>query len=504
MILNNTQANIFKVNGGIADNFANRPAASGSFYIFYSIDTQEIYYDNGAWILIGSGGGGGGVNIYNSDGTLTGNRTLSGANNDLNFADLNIFKTSVGGNDIGLNIDFATQTYQLGDFNAINNGNFIKVIDQLSIIDLTTGIIPGQEINFLINSTNQYIKTRYQGNDIGLNLDFANSEYFLGNYSGNVNSHIEIISNQTFIGNNSTNLKIDNVNDEIVSKVNGSDNGIFLGSAGTYRFGQFNFGNSIFLELDDTSQTIKTQYQNNDIGLKLDFANTTYQFGQITGGNTTFLNINDTIQQFSVFNQLQSKGIFLDFQSNRYFYGIYNGLNQTYIEVDASQQRIITKGTTPGQPRGLDLLPNSSQYYFGNSSDLNRTYIQVNDTVQNIITSNQGLVKGLDINFGAKTFRFGQLNGGNSTYLDINDLSNRITVGSITGLSIDLNFPIKVYSFGNLGGGNQTFFSIADLAPHPIQFNGANVTSGTAGGASGQHLNVRINNVNYKIELKNP
>jgi hypothetical protein len=52
----NTQANIFKVNGGIADEIANRPLATNSYYIFWATDTGEIYYDNGSWIQFGGGG----------------------------------------------------------------------------------------------------------------------------------------------------------------------------------------------------------------------------------------------------------------------------------------------------------------------------------------------------------------------------------------------------------------------------------------------------------------
>lgn len=54
----NTQANVFKVNGGIADEIANRPLPTSSFYIFWAIDTGEIFYDNGSWIQFGGGGGG--------------------------------------------------------------------------------------------------------------------------------------------------------------------------------------------------------------------------------------------------------------------------------------------------------------------------------------------------------------------------------------------------------------------------------------------------------------
>jgi hypothetical protein len=67
------------------DVFANRPAPGFIGRLFVSSDTLELYRDNGAgWDLI-SGGGGGGVNIYNSDGTLTGARVMTMAGHNLTF-----------------------------------------------------------------------------------------------------------------------------------------------------------------------------------------------------------------------------------------------------------------------------------------------------------------------------------------------------------------------------------------------------------------------------------
>lgn len=67
-----------------SDIFANRPAAGFLGRLFISTDTLEIYRDTGtAWALIS--GGGGGVNIYNSDGTLTAARTMTMANHSLTF-----------------------------------------------------------------------------------------------------------------------------------------------------------------------------------------------------------------------------------------------------------------------------------------------------------------------------------------------------------------------------------------------------------------------------------
>lgn len=67
-----------------SDTFANRPAFGYTGRLFISTDTNEIYRDTGtSWVLISSGGGG--VNIYNSDGSLTAARTVTMANNSLTF-----------------------------------------------------------------------------------------------------------------------------------------------------------------------------------------------------------------------------------------------------------------------------------------------------------------------------------------------------------------------------------------------------------------------------------
>ncbi|MFN9116297.1 MAG: hypothetical protein ACK5XN_40155, partial [Bacteroidota bacterium] len=67
-----------------SDVLANRPAAGFIGRLFISTDTFEIYRDNGTtWDLISSGGGG--VNIYNSDGTLTGTRVMTMAGYNLTF-----------------------------------------------------------------------------------------------------------------------------------------------------------------------------------------------------------------------------------------------------------------------------------------------------------------------------------------------------------------------------------------------------------------------------------
>lgn len=68
-----------------SDLLAARPLAGFIGRLFISTDTLQIFRDNGiTWDLI-SGGGGPGVNIYNSDGTLTGTRVVTMAGQNLTF-----------------------------------------------------------------------------------------------------------------------------------------------------------------------------------------------------------------------------------------------------------------------------------------------------------------------------------------------------------------------------------------------------------------------------------
>lgn len=437
MIVNNTQANIFKVNGGLADNFANRPAANGSFYIFYSLDTQEIYYDNGAWILIGSSAGGG-VNIYNSNGTLTGNRILSGANNDLNFADLNVFKTSVGGNDIGLKLDFANNIYQFGKF----NDNYLK-------IDVTNGLI---------------------------DLGFDGSQIL---------------------------FRVDNINNNV-------------------KIGDFNaFNYQTFLLIDDANQLIKTSNQGNDIGLLLDFANSVYQFGQITGGNQSIIKIDDTNQIVNIQKSAIDGGIEVGLLNNYVRLGdwflLYGG---HYIDIIPTRINMTAGGTnTPAlaidsavdfirsfyqsNNIGINLDFANSLYQFGqiNGGFLNQ--LVIDDANQIMGFKNGGFYQGFKYDVASlKPYQFGQITSGNLTSIYVNDNAEKISASinnADNGLILDFQNGIEIF-----GDVNDCYIQLEQGNSYQFQINGTNVLSGTSGGNSGQHLKIKVNGVDYKIELKNP
>lgn len=78
-----------------SDIFANRPIFGIAGRIFISTDTAAIYRDTGsAWDLIADGGGIS-TNIYNSNGSLTGNRTVSSSGYYLLFNPQTTFNTTL-------------------------------------------------------------------------------------------------------------------------------------------------------------------------------------------------------------------------------------------------------------------------------------------------------------------------------------------------------------------------------------------------------------------------
>lgn len=83
-------------------------ANSGDYVLSYGLSSEDIQ-DNDNWLKVADigetwGGGGGGVNIYNSDGTLEGDRLVDGDGYTLSFSNLSNFEVNsqavfVGGSD---------------------------------------------------------------------------------------------------------------------------------------------------------------------------------------------------------------------------------------------------------------------------------------------------------------------------------------------------------------------------------------------------------------------
>jgi len=148
------------------------------------------------------------------------------------------------------------------------------------------------------------LKSVYGGNDVGLKLDFANNNYTLGTpnikyqiddfgiLGGNANLYFNTAATDNGIG------------ISVVDTTTATLNYVWLGDYN-------NTGNGTSLRIDDLagSSNIRTRYQSNDIGLKLDFASSKYELGQLTGGNQTKLIIDDPTNTISITGSLIAPSI---------------------------------------------------------------------------------------------------------------------------------------------------------------------------------------------------
>jgi hypothetical protein len=163
----------------------------------------------------------------------------------------NRIKSSYNSIDTGLLMDFVTNDYLFGNYTGNDaaklsisiNGNSFSVTDVYFGHTYFSVLNDSTDVNFpglIIDGTNNIIKTQSNSVDLGLLLDFASKEFFLGDPAGNDASKIEIIGYNI-------NLKVTN--------------------------------NNFSLNFDDSNNLIETVSNSNYIGIKLDFQNDKYTLG---------------------------------------------------------------------------------------------------------------------------------------------------------------------------------------------------------------------------------
>jgi hypothetical protein len=205
-------------------------------------------------------------------------------------------------------------------------------------------------------------------------------------------------------------------------------------------------------------------------------------FGNIGATGTFDFGANTITQLTSTGTKISSKylgnqiGLNFDFSTNDFLIG--NISTENFIDLSPSisslNGRVVEIGDT------LEST-NSTQFY-------------IDDNNQKIYTRNQGNDKGIDLNFDENTYHFGDFHGIlSNTYISIDaDQGNILINANGSNLYGDSNVTRigNTYNFGT-DDANQTLTA------------SANLLSTTAGGSSGKHLKIKINGVNYKIELRN-
>lgn len=164
----------------------------------------------------------------------------------------------------------------------------------------------------------------------------------------------------------------------------------------------------------------------------------------------------------------------LTFQS----FGVVNVYNPFYNEFNNPAAGRATKFSTSDNSITQSIIQNDER------SDITISKDEIN------ISSRQSNVSGIFTRI-ADSGIFGMSS-------NLNDFINSIYKG------ISINFPNRIYKFGQINGGNNTTFTIADGAQVAIQIDGTGITQNTAGVASGVNLKIKVNGVDYVIELKQP
>ena len=285
-------------------------------------------------------------------------------------------------------------------------------------IPLNNGTSNFVDSNLFNDLNNNILKSVFNGNDIGLRLDFNNIYCALGDYNANVN------------------------------------------------------GTSFFV--DDANSVIKTNYAGNNLGLYLDFSVRTFTIGDIDNNyNGTRFYVDDVNRIISTLTNTGLYGLKLDFVNNIFYFGDFDyNYNGTLLSIDDPNANIFLG----------NLAADTSGYrynYLGNGGN-NFFHLEVGCNPDGV---------GLFIDYQNTTNDFVSLYSNGQTSIFSNN-----------------NQPL---SLNALGTNNNQFIldPVTDkmtFTTGNLNFVGAGLQSGTAGGSSGSHLQIVLNGTTYKIALLNP
>jgi len=132
--------------------------------------------------------------------------------------------------------------------------------------------------------------------------------------------------------------------------------------------------------------------------------------------------------------------------------------------------------------------------------------LTISNNAQEIATGSTNRIWGIKLDFFSNLYYFGQYNGQNPIVLNVDATNNKTisTQDNLTIKGLKINLANRVYELGQINGGNATTLKIDDAAAFPVQVSGTNVSQTTSGTASGKFLKIKVDGVDYVIELKNP
>lgn len=146
----------------LTDDGINRYASLGDYNINY-LGAYILVDDTSRYIEINAGRNANVTSLYIDDAVQT-------------------ITTKTNNQDIGLKLDFANREYFFGDFSGVVSLTYLYFDVSNDYCNLSAS-----PINLIVNGGNQFIKTIFGGNDIGLKLDYTISSFYLGDFDNNLN-----------------------------------------------------------------------------------------------------------------------------------------------------------------------------------------------------------------------------------------------------------------------------------------------------------------------------
>lgn len=541
--------------------FANRPAAGFTGRIFISTDTREIYRDTGTtWELIGSGGAS--VNIYNSDGTLTGNRTVTMGNLNIEFLGNN-----TGSNTFILKNNTSSGHGQLGVRNSSNSAALLvkygATTPAYKIVQPTdAGLYSNDALAILADAGNIKFSAGSGIAQMTLNtagrflLGTTTDAGFLADFNGTVRiqntltmafisgSQLMNLTNNTF---NGTLINISHVAGSTGAGIVYTGNGVLLPLSLTTASGT-GLANGNFRLIDGT--VTYGHYGSTGMGAGFIFNVTSTNsnlssLSTLWGGRITAVSnaSGTTVKGLEITsNSTSGKNIAIETlngENNYYHAANLTSSNFADRNIWTSHSR-LTQTLTAGADQvgagyyvgGLHIreISASGANTYGNAT-INAggaSTLQIDFTGAGTLTASQS---GLRAFAGHQIFNtFGGSASGTITHfagMQILGLYNRNsgvitpTITNAYGLVINnLNDYSHTFTLTNRWGLYQTGASdnnylagkllvgTTTVTARPIHIAGdlefTTTLSGTAGGNSGQHLIIYANGNQYKIKLENP
>ncbi len=526
-----------------SDIFAARPTFGIAGRIFISTDTAAIYRDTGsAWDLI-SDATGTGTNIYNSDGTLTGNRDVSSGGYSLTFRPKTSFLTSLtaANNDSSLSIfGVDTLSYAAG-FSSNNIGALYGAIAGFNLqtfagsatfaqANIASGSASINSIDF--SSAGSTITMTQAAGIRAMAGNIAQVQY-QGTNSGTI-THAAIQQNLGFYRPSSATgiLTITNVYSYLINALDDYGAGFsFTNRWGIYQAGasdkNYFAANMLLGSTTDNGQKLQVTGTSRFSG-QVNIFDTTQSTSSSTGCLVLDGGLGVAKNIFTNGNIITNSGNIAALNGG--LIEVYNSGNSNFFDIKSTNGDFVLRTNVGSSAFNSLTVTNTGNTLIGTTTD-NGLKLQV--TGQSYFSSNLGIgvtpsnwgvtIRAIDISTGgAGIYGANSLAGFTAnSFIDNTTGADTYKVSDLATKYLQISGTHRWYTGpSGIAGNTITFTQIMTLTDagnllinstsdvgKKLYLNGSfridGQTAGTAGGSSGQHLIINCDGTTYKIALLN-